>query len=66
MSFKVAIGGGLVNLGWLEEYEHQGTFDKDKGQKSAIRGAPSPLEALHWIFCFFSSIYMCNLVRRAP
>ena len=21
-------------------------------------GAPSPLEALHWIFCFFSSIYV--------
>ena len=21
-------------------------------------GAPSPLEALHWIFCFFSSIYL--------
>ena len=29
-------------------------------------GAPPPLEALHWIFCFFSSIYSCNLVRRAP
>ena len=21
-------------------------------------GAPSPLEALHWIFCFFSSVYV--------
>ena len=21
-------------------------------------GPPSPLEALHWIFCFFSSIYV--------
>ena len=36
----------------------QGTFDHDKGQKSANFGAPSPLEALHWIFCFFSSLYV--------
>ena len=28
-------------------------------------GAPSPLEALHWIFAF-SPVFMCNLVRRAP
>ena len=27
-------------------------------------GAPSPLEALHWIFVF-SPVSMCNLVRRA-
>ena len=24
-------------------------------------GAPSPLEALHWIFCFSSSIYLCAI-----
>ena len=34
------------------------TKNHDKGQKSAISGPPSPLEALHWISCFFSSIYV--------
>ena len=28
-------------------------------------GAPSPLEALHWIFCFFSSIYV-QLSKTSP
>ena len=36
----------------------QDKFDHDKGQKSASSGRGSPLEALHWIFCFFSSIYV--------
>ena len=29
-----------------------------KGTEICNFGAPSPLEALHWIFCFFSSIYV--------
>ena len=28
-------------------------------------GAPSPLEALHWIFCFFSSIYV-QISKTSP
>ena len=45
--------------------EIQGTFDHDKGQKSAISG-----RLLHWRlstgFFVFSPVFMCNLVRRAP
>ena len=29
-----------------------------QGTETCNFGAPSPLEALHWIFCFFSSIYV--------
>ena len=29
-----------------------------KGTEICNFGAPSPLEALHWIFCFFSSFYV--------
>ena len=29
-----------------------------QGTEICSFGAPSPLEALHWIFCFFSSIYV--------
>ena len=43
----------------------QDKFDHDKGQKSAISGAPSPLEALHCDFCFFSSIYV-QLYETSP
>ena len=44
----------------------QDKLDHDKGQKSAISGRP-----LHWrlstgFIGFFSSIYVCNLVRRTP
>ena len=38
----------------------QDKFDHDKGQKSAIFGAPPPLEALHWIFAFFIQ-YLCTI-----
>ena len=41
----------------MPEVQHK--FDHDKGQiHLQFRGAVSPLEALHWIFCFFSSIYV--------
>ena len=44
----------------------QDAFDHDKGEKSAISGAPSPLEALLWIFlCFFSSFYV-QLSKTSP
>ena len=42
------------------------TIDKRCYRESVNFGAPSPLEALHWIFCFFSRFGQCNLVRRAP
>ena len=31
---------------------------RPQGTEICNFGAPSPLEALHWIFCFFSSIYV--------
>ena len=39
-----------------------------QGTEICNYGASSPLEALHWIFCFFfpSPVLMSNLVRRAP
>ena len=48
--------------------KNQDRFDHDKSQGTEICnfGTPSPLEALHCIFCFFSPVFMCNLVRRAP
>ena len=41
---------------------NQDKFDHDKGQKSAISNfeAPSPLEALHWIFFLFLQ-YLCAI-----
>ena len=47
---------------------NQGTFDHDKGQKSAISG-----RRLHCIFFEFSPVhfslslgFLCNLVRKPP
>ena len=38
---------------FLNSYFNQEKFDHDKGQNSAISG-----RRLHWIFCFFSSVYV--------
>ena len=37
-----------------------------QGTEICNPGAPSPLEALHWIYCAFSPVFMYNLVGRAP
>ena len=55
--------GGVWNR-WAK-ISGQDAFDHDKGQKSAISG-----RRLHWRlstgFFAFSSVFICNLVRRAP
>ena len=35
-----------------------GQVQPRQGTEICNFGAPSPLEALHWIFCFFSSVYV--------
>ena len=45
--------GGMDSAWNFPGRENQDKFDHDKGQKSAISG-----RRLHWIFCFFSSIYV--------
>ena len=50
-------GGGKIIL--------SGQVRPRQGTEICNFGATSPLEALHWIFCFSSSIYV-QLVRRAP
>ena len=37
---------------------YSGQVRPRQGTEICNFGAPSPLEALHWIFCFFSSIYV--------
>ena len=44
-----------------DNYRHpqkSGQVRPRQGTEICNFGAPSPLEALHWIFCFFSSIYV--------
>ena len=38
--------------------QHAGQVRPRQGTEVCNFGAPSPLEALHWIFCFFSSTYV--------
>ena len=49
-SFKLA--------GWGTHVFLSGHVRPRQGTEICNFGAPSPLEALHWIFCFFSSIYV--------
>ena len=39
-------------------YSLSGQVRPRQGTEICNFGAPSPLEALHWIFCFFSSFYV--------
>ena len=39
-------------------FENLDQFRPRQGTETCHFGAPSPLEALHWIFCFFSGIYV--------
>ena len=39
-------------------FNFSGQVRPRQGTEICNFGAPSPLEALHWIFCFFSSIYV--------
>ena len=47
----------------MDQYQCRGKLSSGhvrprQGKEICNFGAPSPLEALHWIFCFFSSIYV--------
>ena len=44
---------GLIFRSW-----NSGRVRPRQGTEICNFGAPSPLEALHWIFCFFSCIYV--------
>ena len=45
--------------GWSKLCSHcSGHVRPRQGTEICNFGAPSPLEALHWIFCFFSSVYV--------
>ena len=39
-------------------FKFSGQVRPPQGTEICNFGAPSPLEALHWIFCFFSSVYV--------
>ena len=42
----------------ISKFSRSGQVRPRQGTEIVNFGAPSPLEALHWIFCFFSSIYV--------
>ena len=44
--------------GRSENCMESGQVRPRQGTEICNFGAPSPLEAVHWIFCFFSSIYV--------
>ena len=61
-----SIEAQISTSGLKKTWPFSGHVRPRQGTEICNFGAPSPLEALHWIFFFFSSIIMCNLVRRAP
>ena len=53
----------LLDFSKLEtQLQESGRVRPRQGTEICNFGAPSPLD----FFCFFSSIFLCNLVRRAP
>ena len=67
--FRIIRGGLLQSPNtpetWKSEKKTQDTFDHDKGTEICNYGAPSPLEALHWIFCSFSRFYV-QFSKKSP
>ena len=49
---------GGSNIFRESAFSGSGQVRPRQGTEICNFGAPSPLEALHWIFCFFSSIYV--------
>ena len=48
----------FLDPGSVAQRRFSGQVRPRQGTEICNFGAPSPLEALHWIFCFFSGIYM--------
>ena len=55
---KIGAEGVMKELGDKVSKQLSGHVRPRQGTEICNFGAPSPLEALHWIFCFFSSIYV--------
>ena len=50
--------GTKVTDGGSAHVQMSGQVRPRQGTEICNFGAPSPLEALHWMFCFFSSVYV--------
>ena len=57
-SFKLPLPNSEENQSLDKQIKWSGQVRPRQGTEICNFGAPSPLEALHWIFCFFSSIYV--------
>ena len=48
----------MLEMGLFVRTSSTTTRDRNLQFRGAVSTGGSPLEALHWIFCFFSSIYV--------